>query len=740
MRSIDMDVGVDVKVELDAIQHVDMLTQPTGSKVHSDVSPNFSPRSMAARVLVGIMPTSMPQPRGLQHGAWARRSSVPPTTFDDQVLAPPPLRKSRTAPYPQRSVAAAPRKPSQTPEPLSRGTMPLEATGSAIMQELLDYGGIAASTFDPNLRGKMLREKLIPADEIPRPRMPENDEQPGSPFLMTSRRCESPQEQPSTGLLDFPMSELVAECERFRERFIFESNTPMNAELSTQLAAQLMARSLPTNLVETGLVDRASAERAANELHRLRHRALVANAERARLELERAEIEAAELMQAELRELAEIESRTQTRLHAHPPADARGQAQAPAPAPAPSHAQARSLMQNAHGGPHESLMQNAHGGPHEAQSESRIGPEERSPRGSAPNLMREAISMQSDVIGRAPEERSPRGSAPSPLRSPSCSRPVDGESTPTSLMKEAISMQSHPEEGESTPTGSPMRPWSSPAWFASGMVGPVSGSGEMRAPSPGSQSLQQHGAVSPSTCNGLHACQSQVMTCHISSPISSLASTQALHAVPGTLVNGTLVQPNFVAQVMPSGAWPLGAKMGGPRRRMPMVQQSQIANIGESPLPSPSAVNPSTPWRGMGTASAHPMPTQPNFFPQPNFLLQPNFLPNPQPFHPLGPFGQSRQLLHAIAACQGSFGQSMQPTHASAAPATCAPMPSFLKAQPCMSSACTSATNTGPYHKQTPAPPPTILSACRTSCSPIGALTKPLHKEEVIASFLPTGM
>jgi hypothetical protein len=202
------------------------------------------------------------------------------------------------------------------------------------MQELLDHGGIAASTFDPNLRGKMLREKLIPADEIPRPRMPENEEQPGSPFLMTSRHCESPQEQPSTGLLDFPMSELVAECEHFRERFIFESNTPMNAELSTQLAAQLMARSLPTNLVETGLVDRASAERAANELHRLRHRALVANAERARFELERAEIEAAELMQAELRELAEIESRTQTRLHAHPPADARGQAQAPAPAAA----------------------------------------------------------------------------------------------------------------------------------------------------------------------------------------------------------------------------------------------------------------------------------------------------------------------------------------------------------------------------------------------------------------------
>ena len=739
MQSIDMDVGVDeVKVELDAIQHVDMLTQPTSSKVHSDVSPNISPRSMAARVLVGIMPL----PQGLQHGAWARRSSVPPTTFDDQVLAPPPLRKSRTAPYPQRSVAAAPRKPSQPPVPLRRGTMPLEATGSAIMQELLDHGGIAASTFDPNLRGKMLREKLIPADEIPRPRMPENEEQPGSPFLMTSRHCESPQEQPSTGLLDFPMSELVAECEHFRERFIFESNTPMNAELSTQLAAQLMARSLPTNLVETGLVDRASAERAANELHRLRHRALVANAERARFELERAEIEAAELMQAELRELAEIESRTQTRLHAHPPADARGQAQAPAPAPAPSHAQARSLMQNAHGGPHESLMQNAHGGPHEAQSESRIGPEERSPRGSAPNLMREAISMQSDVIGRAPEERSPRGSAPSPLGSPSCSRPVGGESTPTSLMKEAISMQSHPEEGESTPTGSPMRPWSSPAWFASGMVGP--GSGEMRAPSPGSQSLQQHGAVSPSTYNGLHACQSQVMTCHISSPISSpissLASTQALHAVPGTLVNGTLVQPNFVAQVMPSGAWPMGAEMGGPRRRPPMLQQSQIASIGESPLPSPTAVNPSTPWQGMGTASAHPMPTQPNFLPPPNFLLQPNFLPNPQPFHPLGPFGQPRQLLHAIAACQGSFGQSMQPMHASAAPAPCAPMPSFLKAQPCMSSACTSATNTGPYHKQMPAPPQTILSACRTSYSPIGALTKPLHKEEVIASFLPTGM
>lgn len=303
-------------------------------------------------------------------------------------------------------------------------------------------------------------------------------------------------------------------------------------------------------------------------------------------------------------------------------------------------------------------------------------------------------------------------------------------------------MQSHPEEGESTPTGSPMRPWSSPAWFASGMVGP--GSGEMRAPSPGSQSLQQHGAVSPSTYNGLHACQSQVMTCHISSPISSpissLASTQALHAVPGTLVNGTLVQPNFVAQVMPSGAWPMGAEMGGPRRRPPMLQQSQIASIGESPLPSPTAVNPSTPWQGMGTASAHPMPTQPNFLPPPNFLLQPNFLPNPQPFHPLGPFGQPRQLLHAIAACRGSFGQSMQPMHASAAPAPCAPMPSFLKAQPCMSSACTSATNTGPYHKQMPAPPQTILSACRTSYSPIGALTKPLHKEEVIASFLPTGM
>ncbi|KOO27319.1 hypothetical protein Ctob_010134 [Chrysochromulina tobinii] len=46
----------------------------------------------------------------------------------------------------------------------------------------------------------------------------------------------------------------------------------------------------------------------------------------------------------------------------------------------------------------------------------------------------------------------------------------------------------------------------------------------------------------------------------------------------------------------------------------------------------------------------------------------------------------------------------------------------------------------GPYHKQMPAPPQTILSACRTSYSPIGALTKPLHKEEVIASFLPTGM
>ena len=275
-----------------------------------------------------------------------------------------------------------------------------------------------------------------------------------------------------------------------------------------------------------------------------------------------------------------------------------------------------------------------------------------------------------------------------------------------------------------------MQPWSSPAWFANGMVGPFSGSGEVRAPSPGSQPLQQYGEASQSMYNGLHACQSQVMSCHITSPISSpiLVSTQALHAVPGTLVNGTLmngtlVQPNFVAQVVPSGAWPMAA----PRRRPPMVQQSQIASQGGSPLPLPSAVNPST-WQGMGTASAHPMTTQPNY------------LPNTQPFHTPGSFGQPSQLLHATAACQGPFVQSKQPMHASAAPAPCAPIPSFLMAKPCMSGACTSATNTGPCHKQMPAPPPTILSAGRTSCSPIGALTKPLHKEEVIASFLPTAM
>ena len=663
-----MDVGLDeVKVELD------VLTQLTSSKVHNEGSPNISPRSTAARVLVSIMP----EPRGLQHGAWARRSSVPPTTFDDQVLVPPPLRKSRTAPYPQRSVAAGPRKPSQTPEPLRRGTMPL----AAIMHEVLDHGGIAASTFDLNLRGRMLREKLIPADEILRPRKPENDEQRGSPLWMTSRRCEPLQEQPSTDLLGFHMSQLAAGCEHFRERFLFESNTPVSAELSTQmsaelstqlaaeLTAELMARSRPTNLMDSGLVDRASAERATNELHRLRHQALVANAENARLELERAELEAAELLQAELRELAEIKSRTQSRLHAQPPTDARGLAPAPAPAPAPSHAQAPSHMQNAHGGASKAQWE----------------------------------------IGIWTEETSPRGSAPSPLGSPSCSRPLNSESTTTE---------------------SPMQPWSSPAWFANGMVGPFSGSGEVRAPSPGSQPLQQYGEASQSMYNGLHACQSQVMSCHITSPISSpiLVSTQALHAVPGTLVNGTLmngtlVQPNFVAQVVPSGAWPMAA----PRRRPPMVQQSQIASQGGSPLPLPSAVNPST-WQGMGTASAHPMTTQPNY------------LPNTQPFHTPGSFGQPSQLLHATAACQGPFVQSKQPMHASAAPAPCAPIPSFLMAKPCMSGACTTATNTGPCHKQMPAPPPTILSAGRTSCSPIGALTKPLHKEEVIASFLPTAM
>ena len=686
-----MDVGLDeVKVELDVVQQLDMLTQLTSSKVHNEGSPNISPRSTAARVLVSIMP----EPRGLQHGAWARRSSVPPTTFDDQVLVPPPLRKSRTAPYPQRSVAAGPRKPSQTPEPLRRGTMPLAATGSAIMHEVLDHGGIAASTFDLNLRGRMLREKLIPADEILRPRKPENDEQRGSPLWMTSRRCEPLQEQPSTDLLGFHMSQLAAGCEHFRERFLFESNTPVSAELSTQmsaelstqlaaeLTAELMARSRPTNLMDSGLVDRASAERATNELHRLRHQALVANAENARLELERAELEAAELLQAELRELAEIKSRTQSRLHAQPPTDARGLAPAPAPAPAPSHAQAPSHMQNAHGGASK------------AQWEKLIWP----------------------------EETSPRGSAPSPLESPSCSRPVNSESTTTE---------------------SPMQPWSSPAWFANGMVGPFSGSGEVRAPSPGSQPLQQYGEASQSMYNGLHACQSQVMSCHITSPISSpiLVSTQALHAVPGTLVNGTLmngtlVQPNFVAQVVPSGAWPMAA----PRRRPPMVQQSQIASQGGSPLPLPSAVNPST-WQGMGTASAHPMTTQPSFTASAHpMTTQPNYLPNTQPFHTPGSFGQPSQLLHATAACQGPFVQSKQPMHASAAPAPCAPIPSFLMAKPCMSGACTSATNTGPCHKQMPAPPPTILSAGRTSCSPIGALTKPLHKEEVIASFLPTAM
>ena len=288
-----------------------------------------------------------------------------------------------------------------------------------------------------------------------------------------------------------------------------------------------------------------------------------------------------------------------------------------------------------------------------------------------------------------------------------------------------------------------MQPWSSPAWFANGMVGPFSGSGEVRAPSPGSQPLQQYGEASQSMYNGLHACQSQVMSCHITSPISSpiLVSTQALHAVPGTLVNGTLVngtlvQPNFVAQVVPSGAWPMAA----PRRRPPMVQQSQIASQGGSPLPLPSAVNPST-WQGMGPASAHPMTTQPSFTASAHpMTTQPNYLPNTQPFHTPGSFGQPSQLLHATAACQGPFVQSKQPMHASAAPAPCAPIPSFLMAKPCMSGACTSATNTGPCHKQMPAPPPTILSAGRTSCSPIGALTKPLHKEEVIASFLPTAM
>ena len=64
MQSIDMDVGLDeVKVELDVVQQLDMLTQLTSSKVHNEGSPNISPRSTAARVLVSIMP----EPRGLQH-------------------------------------------------------------------------------------------------------------------------------------------------------------------------------------------------------------------------------------------------------------------------------------------------------------------------------------------------------------------------------------------------------------------------------------------------------------------------------------------------------------------------------------------------------------------------------------------------------------------------------------------------------------------------------------------------